>query len=79
MPTLDCRVARLEAHMTTVQENHKDHLSREDEKQEQIMALLQEVRDKQAKMAGFWAGAVFVVGAVATAASLFFNKFATGG
>lgn len=74
MPTLDCRVARLEAHMATAQENHKDHLMREDVKQEQIMSLLQEVRDKQAKMSGFWAGAVFVVGAVAAGISLLFNK-----
>lgn len=74
MPDENCRIARLEADMLTMKEHYHDHCKAEKEQFERIMDILQEVRDKQVKMIGFWSGVTFVVTALASVGAAVFNK-----
>ncbi len=55
-------------------ENHKIHQQKEERWQEQQTKILNEIRQDQAKMKGFWGGVVFVFSAIATAIGLFIGK-----
>lgn len=81
MTELFGRMSRVELHLDSIKENFKEHCDREEtyreraeDSQSKIMELLQEVRDKQAKMSGFWAGTVFAISAIATGLTVFFSK-----
>lgn len=82
MPTDDCRISKLEAHLEDVVENFKAHCEREElleikreaDAKERLTILL-EVRDKQLKMNGFWAGAMFVISGIVGAITLGLNLF----
>jgi uncharacterized protein YukE len=69
-----CRIAKLEACIESVKDNFREHCDRTETQQKEMMSILQDVRDKQAKMSGFWAGAAFVVSAAATGLTIFFGK-----
>jgi len=71
----------MESSFEAIKENFMEHCDREDthrEKSEvaqrEMMKLLYDVRDKQAKMSGFWAGTAFVISALATGLTVFFTR-----
>lgn len=74
MPDAECKIAILTADLHTFKETFVQHCAREEINSRLQMEMLQEIRDKQAKMAGFWAGCVFVVGAVAAGVTMLFSK-----
>ena len=74
MPDIQCRLGRLEAHIEHIEENLDRHVASECKQQEALMELMQDIRDKQAKMSGFWAGAAFVISALASGLAIFFSR-----
>lgn len=74
MPDEICRISKLEVCVEIERENFKIHCDRYEIHQKEMMNILQEVRDKQSKMSGFWAGAAFVISAAATGLTIFFSR-----
>ena len=74
MPDINCRLIRLEAQIEHIEENLDKHVSNESNQQDALMELMQDIRDKQAKMSGFWAGAAFVISALASGLAIFFSR-----
>ena len=72
----NCRIAKLEVCVDSIKDNFRVHCEESKQQQKEMMEILQDVRDKQAKMSGFWAGAAFVVSAVATGLTIFFTRAA---
>lgn len=74
MPSIDCRLAKLEATIEHMEVNFNTHCEKEYFQQSEMMKILQELRDKQQKMSGFWAGIVFVISAIASGLTIFFSR-----
>jgi len=74
MPDVNCRLIRLEAHIEHIEDNLDRHVAQEFKQQNDLMELMQDIRDKQAKMSGFWAGAAFVISALASGLAIFFSR-----
>ena len=77
MPDINCGLGRLEAHVEHIEGNLTQHITQESKQQFDLMELVQEIRDKQQKMSGFWAGVAFIVSALASGLAIFFSKGGT--
>ena len=77
MPDLECkeRLAVVETQVNSMREDFTNHREREEFYLAKHATLLAEIRAEQAKMKGFWGGMVFMLSAIATAASMFISKF----
>jgi len=75
---LTSRVDLLENNLMHLKEEHKTHKEKEEEYMQQQTKLIQEIRDEQTKMKGFWGGVVFVCSAISVAVGIFFSHFTAG-
>ena len=75
MPTDECRIAKLEANHESFMLEFREHCRREEIDAKERLTILLEVRDKQIKMTGFWAGASFVITALAGAGMFIVNRY----
>lgn len=75
MPDLECRLAKLEEKVTNKIANDKEDKEELMEIVNKIAFNVQTMREEKAKEKGFYGGVVFVIGGIATVASVVINKY----
>jgi len=70
---LTSRLDLLENDLAHLTKQYTVHNEKEEKYMENQSILIQEIRDEQVKMKGFWGGVVFVCSAISVAVGIFFS------
>jgi len=74
MPSLECRIAKIEERQEAQQSMIQDSIQERRRQSDQVFDMLHDIQDKISKMQGFTAGVAAVFGMIGASASFLWDR-----